>query len=640
VVNVAETTTSQKVRRRGVAGGPGAVSGMTAVVDKAADFKGTLKRLLLMLRRDWWRIALAFVFSIASVSCFILAPKVMERATNKLQEYVQLAFTSTSTMSQRPPLDLAYIAHIAQLLVGLYILYAAFSYTQQRLTVTMSQELVRRMRSMVSQKLDRLPLKYFDGQPHGEILSKITIDIDLISSNLQQVLSQTLNSAFLLIGILIMMFSISWTLALVSSVAIPFTLLLTGIVAPKAQKFFGRQQAQLGELNGQIEENYGGHTVIKAFNREEISLERFKKVNDVLYGSAWKAQFISSVLMPIINSITNLQYVIIVVVAAILTRPDVHFLGINVGSMTVGAIFAFIQYVSAFQQPMVQMAQIANVIQGSIAAAERVFVLLDEQEETPDIEAAQHDTRPQGHVELSKVSFDYAADAPLIRDWSLDAQAGQMIAIVGPTGAGKTTIVNLLMRFYDIQGGCIKIDGIDTMDMRRDDVRSLFGMVLQDTWLFNGTVRENIAFGKDKATEDEIVVAADTALADHFIRTLPHGYDTVLEEDGGNISVGQRQLLTIARAVLANAPILILDEATSSVDTRTEQMIQTAMARLMHGRTSFVIAHRLSTIRDADNIVVMNHGRIVQSGTHEQLLAVGGLYADLYNSQFAEDEDA
>jgi ATP-binding cassette subfamily B protein len=551
-----------------------------------------------------------------------------------------LIFAKALALTDEPVLDYNYIGMIALVLIGLYFLYALFAYVQQRLTVTMTQELVRRLRTQVSEKLDTLPLKYFDGQTHGEILSKITIDIDLISTNLQQVLSQTLSSVFQLLGILIMMFSISWVLALVSCVAIPLTLVLTGIIAPKAQKFFARQQAQLGELNGQIEENYGGHNIIKAFNREEISLTRFRATNKQLYGSAWKAQFISSVLMPVINAVTNLQYVVIVVIAAILTRPDVTLAGINIGGMTVGAIFAFIQYVSSFQQPMVQMAQIANVIQGSIAAAERVFILLDEAEEAPDPDPAATVDVAQGSVTIDHIDFDYDPASPLIRDWYLDVKPGQMIAIVGPTGAGKTTIVNLLMRFYDVTQGSIRIDGVDTAAMKRSDVRALFGMVLQDTWLFNGSIADNIAFGRDDATPEQIHAAADTALADHFIRTLPHGYDTVLAEDAGNISVGQRQLLTIARAVLADSPILILDEATSSVDTRTEQLIQTAMARLMQGRTSFVIAHRLSTIRDADLIVAMNHGRIVESGSHDELLAADGFYAELYNSQFAGDEDA
>ncbi|MCL2332597.1 MAG: ABC transporter transmembrane domain-containing protein [Actinomycetia bacterium] len=551
-----------------------------------------------------------------------------------------LIFAKLLVSDSTPKLDLTYIGRIALWMVALFLLYSILAGVQQRLGVTITQELVRRLRRDVSEKLDRLPLKFFDSQTHGEILSKITIDIDLMSTNLQQVMTQTLSSVFMIIGIIIMMFTLSWALALISCVIIPLTILVTGLIAPRAQRYFARQQAQLGEINGQIEENYGGHNIIKTFNREEISLERFKDTNNKLFTSAWRAQFMASVLMPVIVFATNLQYVLIVVVAAIFTRPSIRFLGVNVGGMTVGAIFAFIQYLQQFQQPMQQMAQIANVIQGSMAAAERVFVLLDEEEEAADPLKAQVVASPQGAVAVKGINFDYDPAVPLIRDWNMMTEPGKMVAIVGPTGAGKTTIVNLLMRFYEINSGKITIDGVDTSTMKRADVRKMFGMVLQDTWLYSGTIRENIAYGKDDATEEEIVQAADTALADHFIRTLPQGYDTEIQEDANNLSAGQRQLLTIARAVLADAPVLILDEATSSVDTRTEQLIQAAMARLMHGRTSFVIAHRLSTIRNADQILVMKHGRIVESGNHDELLAADGFYAQLYNSQFAEDEDA
>jgi len=557
-------------------------------------------------------------------------------ATDSQLLSIAKGFSSTHA----PTPDYHYIGEICLIMVTLSLGYAVLMGFQQRITVRITQELVRRLRRQVSEKLDRLPLKFFDSQTHGEILSKLTIDIDLMSTNLQNVMSQSMNSALMLIGILIMMFTVNWLLALVSCIVVPLALLATAVIAPRAQRYFGRQQNQLGELNGQIEENYGGHNIIKAFNREQISIDRFKSTNDIVYSSAWKAQFLSSLLWPIIIFANNLQYVVIVVIAAILTRPQVFFLGANIGGMTIGGIAAFIMYLQQFQQPMQQMAQIANVIQSSMAAAERVFILLDEEEEAPDPAEAPVVEKPKGAVKVSKINFDYDPTVPLIRDWNMTTRPGKMVAIVGPTGAGKTTIVNLLMRFYEVNSGTISVDGIDTSIMKRADVRKLFGMVLQDTWLYSGTIRENIAYGKDDATEEEIIQAADTALADHFIRTLPHGYDTEIQEDAGNLSAGQRQLLTIARAVLADAPILILDEATSSVDTRTEQLIQAAMERLMHGRTSFVIAHRLSTIRNADQILVMNHGRIVESGNHDKLLAKGGFYADLYNSQFAGDEDA
>jgi len=551
-----------------------------------------------------------------------------------------LMFAQALALKSAPTLDLNYIGEICLILMVLYLGYALLSGFQQRITVRITQELVRRLRRQVSEKLDRLPLKFFDSQTHGEILSKLTIDIDLMSSNLQSVMSQSMTSVFLLIGIIIMMFSVNWLLALISCIILPLAMLATAVIAPKAQRYFGRQQNQLGELNGQIEENYGGHNIIKAFNREQISIDRFTGTNEVVYDSAWKAQFFASILYPVIIFAVNLQYVFIVALGAIFTRPTAFFLGINVGGLTLGALFAFISYLQQFQQPMQQMAQIANLIQSSMAAAERVFYLLDEEEEAPDPLEAPVVENPQGAVAVKDLNFDYDPAVPLIRDWNMMTEPGKMVAIVGPTGAGKTTIVNLLMRFYEVNSGTITVDGVDTSIMKRADVRKLFGMVLQDTWLYSGTIRENIAYGKDDATEEEIVRAADTALADHFIRTLPQGYDTEIQEDANNLSSGQRQLLTIARAFLADAPILILDEATSSVDTRTEQLIQAAMERLMHGRTSFVIAHRLSTIRNADQILVMNHGRIVESGNHEQLLAAEGFYADLYNSQFAGDEDA
>ena len=619
-----------------------AAAAIAAPPEPVDDFKGTLKKLLALLKPDRWLLFFATILALLSVAATVLGPRVLAEATNILADFVTATIDYVAgTLAASPSIDFNTIALVLAAVATLYLAAAAFSYFQQRLIIKITQAIIWGLRQKVPEKLDKLPLRYFDRKPYGDTLSRITNDIDLMNSNLQQVMTQTLTSLIMIVGILVMMFGINWALAVISLIALPLTLMLTAAIAPKAQRFFGRQQKQLGELNGQIEENYSGHNVIKAFNQEKISLERFRETNEKLYASSWKAQFLTSILMPLFTLVTNIQYVLIVVIAAILTRPEVMFLGTNIGGLQIGLILAFIQYVHQFQQPLVTTAQMTNLIQGTIAAAERVFELLEEEEEAPDDEeSACHDLPPRGEVNLSKVNFDYLSDEPLIRDWSLEVSPGEMVAIVGPTGAGKTTIVNLLMRFYDIDSGVIKVDGIDTGSMSRSGARSLFGMVLQDTWLFSGTIRDNIAYGREDASEEEIITAAKTAFADHFIRTLPDGYDTVLQEDAQNLSVGQRQLLTIARAVLRDAPIMILDEATSSVDTRTEKLIQAAMARLMEGRTSFVIAHRLSTIRDADKIVVMQQGRIVEVGTHDELLAKGGVYAELYLSQFAEDEDA
>ncbi|MCL2819104.1 MAG: ABC transporter ATP-binding protein/permease [Actinomycetia bacterium] len=616
------------------AAGPrfGGGHGIGRPVEKAADFWGTARKLFALLGPDRFKMVLASLFSIAAVACVVAGPKVMALATNKLAEGIALIMRAQLTGAETlPSIDFDYIGRIALILIGLYCLGALLAYIQQTLTVTVTQDLVRTLRRMVSEKLDRLPLSFFDTQTYGEILSKITIDADLISTNLQQAMSQTMTSLFTLIGIIIMMFTISWKLALVSLIAVPGSILVTALIAPRSQKFFADQQARLGDLNGQIEENFAGHIIVKAFNREEANIERFGKTNEDLYGSAWKAQFMSSIIMPLIHFISNVQYVVIVVYAAILSAA---------GQLPIGDILAFIQYIQQFGQPIQQVAQIANVIQGTIAAAERVFNLLDEPEETPDALKPAQLSAPRGLVEFDDVDFDYVETNPLIRDLTLTAKPGQTVAIVGPTGAGKTTLVNLLMRFYDLNSGQIRVDGVNTADMNRHDVRKLFGMVLQDTWLFNGTIAENIAYGREGATREEIEAAAKAAFADHFIRTLPQGYDTILAEDGSNLSVGQRQLLTIARAILADSPIMILDEATSSVDTRTERLIQEAMNRLTEGRTSFVIAHRLSTIRDADLILVMDKGRVVESGTHDELLASDGFYAELYNSQFSQEAEA
>lgn len=611
----------------GLGGPPGSIAmGMKA--EKPADFKGTLKRLLGELKDDRWKFVLALLCAVIAVVATVLGPKIMSLATNKIVEGV------TAKMANVPGagIDFNYIGKVMLVLIGLYALSALFVWFQQNLTLRATQRLVYRLRTKVAAKLDRLPLSFFDSMTHGEILSRITIDIDVLSTNMQQILSQLLTAMMTIVGITIMMFWISPILAVIALVSIPLTFGVTMLLAPRSQKYFSRQQAQLGNINSLVEENYSAHIIVKSYNQEKRSLKDFTHSNDLLYDSAYRAQFISSAMMPLVNFIGNLEYVAIVVVAALLSAA---------GRLPIGDILAFIQYIQQYNQPLSQTAQIANIIQGSIAASERVFLLLDEEEEAFEdpINCRQLSRKDvKGHVEGSHIAFSYREDKPLIRDLSFTALPGQTVAIVGPTGAGKTTIVNLLMRFYEIQGGKILIDGIDTKTMSRECVRKEFGMVLQDTWLFNGTIRDNIAYGRDGATEEEIIEASKIALADHFVRTLPHGYDTILTEDADNISVGQRQLLTIARAVLADAPILILDEATSSVDTRTERMIQEAMTRLMTGRTSFVIAHRLSTIRDADLILVMNEGAVIESGTHDALLAENGFYADLYNSQFEEVE--
>lgn len=625
------TQTSNKGPRKppasGLGGPPGSIAmGMKA--EKPSDFKGTLRRLLGELREDTWKFIVALVCALLAVIASVLGPKVMALATNKIIE-------GTSAVMKKVPgagIDFEYIGKVVLALIALYALSAVFAWIQQSITLKATQRLVYRLRSKVVAKLDRLPLAFFDSMTHGEILSRITIDIDALSTNMQQILSQLLSSAMSIVGITVMMFWISPPLAIIAIISIPATFGVTMLLAPRSQKYFSAQQEKLGNINGLVEENFSAHIIVKSYNQEKRSVKFFAENNDSLYDSAYRAQFISSAMMPLVNFIGNLQYVVIVVVAALLSAA---------GRLPIGNILAFIQYIQSYNQPLSQTAQIANIIQGSIAAAERVFRLLDEEEElredaTSCAALSRKDVR--GHVVGSHIAFSYHADKPLITDLSFTALPGQTIAIVGPTGAGKTTIVNLLMRFYDIQGGQILLDGIDTKTMTRECVRKEFGMVLQDTWLFKGTIRDNIAYGRDGASEEEIVEAAKIALADHFVRTLPHGYDTILSEDAENISVGQRQLITIARAVLADAPILILDEATSSVDTRTERMIQTAMNRLMEGRTSFVIAHRLSTIRDADLILVMNEGSVVESGTHETLLAENGFYADLYQSQFEEIE--
>lgn len=521
--------------------------------------------------------------------------------------------------------DFGYIGMIALILIGMYLVSSVFSLVMGLVMSGVSQKTVYAMRKEVNLKLNKLSLKYFDMHAHGDVLSRVTNDIDTISATLQQSLTQIITSLITIVGYIIMMLTISPVLTLIVVATLPFYMAGAVIIAKKSQKYFKAQQTELGTLSGHVEEMYTGHKIVKAFGHEQDSIKKFGDTNEKLYSSGWKAQFVSGILFPLMNFVSNIGYVFICIVGGIWITKDL---------LKIGDILAFIQYSRSFSFPIIQTANIANVIQSTVACAERVFEILDEEEEIPDSEDAKSIQFPKGEVSISNVDFRYVEEVPLINNMNLEVRQGQTIAIVGPTGAGKTTLVNLLMRFYEINAGRISIDGLDIRDMKRFELRKLFGMVLQDTWLFNGTIKDNIAYGKENATMDEIVRAARAAHADHFIRTLPDGYNTVLNEEATNISQGQKQLLTIARAVLADPAILILDEATSNVDTRTEVLIQKAMSNLMKNRTSFVIAHRLSTIRDAETILVMNHGSIIEVGNHKELLQRGGFYADLYKSQF------
>jgi ATP-binding cassette, subfamily B, multidrug efflux pump len=590
-------------------------------IEKAKDFKGTLRRLLAYLKPHRVKFIIIFLATVASTVFNIVSPKVMGQAITKLFE----GFLMKMKGLPNAAIDFKYIFNIIFILIGMYIISAIFNYVQQYIMADVAQKTVYDMRKDINAKLSRLPLKYFDGRTHGEILSRVTNDVDVISSTLQQGLTQLVTSVVTLVGILIMMLIISPMLTLIALVTLPLSFLATRIIAQQSQKFFARQQKYLGQLSGQVEEMYTGHKIVKVFNYEKQSIAKFNQVNDQLYDAGWKAQFISGIIMPLMMAISNLSYVFIAILGGI---------AVTRGTVTIGNIQAFIQYSRQFSQPIVQTSNIANIIQSTIAAAERVFEVLDETEQIPDQKNPLHLDQPKGDVKFEHIKFGYSEEKILIKDMSIDVKKGRTIAIVGPIGAGKTTLVNLLMRFYEINDGKITVDGIDIRDLERGKLRSLFGMVLQDTWLFKGSIKENIAYGREKATEEEILQAAQVAYADHFIRTLPDGYDTILNEEASNISQGQKQLLTITRAILANPTILILDEATSSVDTRTEIHIQKAMLALMKGRTSFVIAHRLSTIRDADLILVMNQGSIIEKGTHQELLKQDGFYADLYNSQF------
>ena len=586
---------------------------------KAQDFKGTMKKLIAYLGGYRTAILIVFVFAILSTAAGIVGPKTLGEATTKIFEGVVAQINGTGEI------DFEAIGRIALITLGLYGLSAVFMYIQGWIMADVSTNIAYRFRRDISEKMNRMPLRYFDGTTHGEVLSRITNDVDTVNQTLSQSMTQIITSVVTVIGVLVMMLSISWLMTLVSLIIIPLSMVTVMLIVRQSQKYFKEQQDYLGHVNGHVEEMYGGHIVMKAFNGEEESVRKFDESNDVLHDVAWKAQFLSGMMMPIMMFIGNLGYVAVAILGGYLAVK---------GTITVGDIQAFIQYVRSFTQPITQLANISNVLQQTAAAAERVFEFLEEKEEVAETESPIKLEKVQGHVEFKNVHFGYDPEKPVINDFSAEAHPGQKIAIVGPTGAGKTTMVKLLMRFYDVNSGSILVDGHDIRDYTRKDLRKMFGMVLQDTWLYNDTIMENIRYGRPDATDEEVIAAAQMAHVDHFVHTLPDGYGLVLNEETTNISQGQMQLLTIARAFLADPRILILDEATSSVDTRTEVLIQKAMDNLMKNRTSFVIAHRLSTIRNADLILVMNHGDIVEQGTHNELLAKGGFYAELHNSQF------
>jgi ATP-binding cassette subfamily B multidrug efflux pump len=610
-------------------GGPmggGAWGAMGRPAEKAKNFKGTLRRLLRYLRPFRVQLATVMAFALLSTVFSIVSPKIMGLATTKIFDGVIAKYMAARAHRPIPSIDFGYVGHIVEILIVLYTISAFFNFLTQYVMAGVAQRTVLNIRTEVESKLSRLPLRFFDGRTHGEILSRMTNDVDNIATTLQQSLTQLITSVATILGVVVMMLTISPLLTLITLVTLPLYIVVTTLVAKRSQRYFAAQQKELGQLNGHVEEMYTGHAIVKAFGHEAASLQQFDTINERLYNAGWRAQFVSGIIMPSMNFVSNLGFVLVSVAGGILATK---------GQIQIGDIQAFIQYSRQFTQPIVQTANIANVIQSTVASAERVFELLDETEEEPDAADALTLTAPRGDVRFEHVDFRYKDDTPLIEDMNIDVKQGQTIAIVGPTGAGKTTLVNLLMRFYEVRSGRILIDDVDIRHIRRGSLRGMFGMVLQDTWLFNGTIRDNIGYGRDGASEEDIVRAAQAAHADHFIRTLPDGYDTILNEEASNISQGQKQLLTIARAILADPTVLILDEATSSVDSRTEVLIQKAMGVLMTGRTSFVIAHRLSTIREADLILVMNKGSIVEQGTHLELLAANGFYADLYASQFA-----
>lgn len=596
--------------------------GPMMATEKAKDFKGTVRKLLSYLSPYTLQIVIVILFAALSTVFTILGPKILAKATDELANGIMRTIAGGTG-----GLDFTYIAEILLLLAGLYLLSAAFSYIQGYIMAGVSSKVSYDMRNRLMKKINRLPMSYFNRVSHGDVLSRITNDVDTLGQSMNQSITQFITSVASVIGVLIMMLSISWQMTLAALCIIPVTLILVMFVVRISQKHFKNQQKYLGAVNGQVEEMYGGHLVVKAFNGEAKALKDFDGDNDRLYNAGWKAQFLSGMMQPIMSFVGNAGYVLICVLGASLAAG---------GTMTIGGIQAFIQYIRSFTQPITQLASISNQMQMTVAAAERIFEFLNEPEEEryePKITTAQADIK--GDVEFSHVTFGYEdTDNIVIHDFSATVRAGQKVAIVGPTGAGKTTMVKLLMRFHELKGGAIYLDGHDIKDFTREDLRTELAMVLQDTWLYNGTIMENIRYGRLDATDEEVIAAAKAAQVDHFVRTLPEGYNTEINEEATNISQGQKQLLTIARALLSRSKIMILDEATSSVDTRTEIMIQKAMDNLMKGRTSFIIAHRLSTIRNADLILCMKDGDIVEQGTHEELMAMDGFYAGLYNSQF------
>lgn len=605
--------------------GPGGPGGPGNPADKAKDFKGTLGKLWKYISRYRAAILVVMLFAIASTVFMILGPKILGEATTKIFEGL------INKISGGSGIDFNSIARILIFLLLLYIISALFSFVQSFLMTGISQKLTYRMRKEMIEKVNRMPMGYFDTKTHGEVLSRITNDVDIVGQNLGQSVTQLVTSICSIIGVTIMMLSINLWMTLLTLLILPVTLLLVSAVVKKSQKYFVQQQEYLGHVNGQVEEIYGGHTVVKAFNGEEKAKGDFDEANGTLYQSAWKSQFLSGMMMPIMNFVGNLGYVLISIIGG--------WFAIK-GTLSVGNIQAFIQYMRSFINPIAQLAQIANMLQSTIAASERVFEFLGEKEEDQIVQNAVSIKGLNGNVSFNHVKFGYNPEKIIINDFSSEVHDGQKVAIVGPTGAGKTTMIKLIMRFYDVTGGNIQVDGHDVRNFNRSELRMMFGMVLQDTWLFNGTIMENIRYGRLDATDEEVIAAAKAAHVHRFIQTLPDGYNMVLNEEVSNISQGQKQLLTIARAILANPNILILDEATSSVDTRTEERIQKAMDNLMRGRTSFIIAHRLSTIKDADLILVMNQGDIVEQGTHNELMEKGGFYSELYNSQFERADEA
>ena len=616
---------SREGNRQGMPRGPmGGGRGMRGPAEKAKDFKGTMKTLASYLAKYKLSIIIVFIFAIGSVTFSVIGPKILGKATTEIFNGLVSKVSGSGK-----GIDFDAIKKILISLIILYVISTVFSFVQGFVMSGISQKVAYNLRDELVKKLNRLTMKYFDTKTHGEVLSRFTNDIDTLAQSLNQSLTQIITSITTLVGVFIMMLSISVVMTFSALIVIPISLFLISFIIKRSQKFFKSQQEFLGQVNGQVEELYGGHTVVQAFNREEESIKEFNKINDKLYDSAWKSQFLSGTMQPLMMFVGNLSYVIVSILGGYLVIKN---------KIEVGDIQSFIQYVRSFNQPISQMAQISNQLQSTAAAAERVFEFLNEEEEDVTVENPISIEGLQGRIDFQNVRFGYDENRTIIKDFTAHVKPGQKVALVGPTGAGKSTMIKLLMRFYDVNSGAILVDGHNIKDFNRSELRELFGMVLQDTWLFSGSIKENIRYGRLDATDEEVIEASKAAHVHHFIKTLPDGYNMLLNEESSNISQGQKQLLTIARAILADPKILILDEATSSVDTRTELLIQKAMDNLMEGRTSFVIAHRLSTIRDADLILVINDGDIVEQGNHEELLAKNGFYANLYNSQFAEKE--